>query len=95
MIALVAAGGVTIVLALSAIRLFIGPTLYDRALAGVAVGIEAALTCAAFAVAAGKPEWLDVSFALALGFLVVGLASLKFFSARTFQAPLSRAGESG
>lgn len=90
MIALAAAIGAAIAMGLALLRLFAGPTLYDRTLAANAVGWKAALACAALAVAAGQPAWLDVAFALLFALYVANAAVLKFFRARTFQAPMVR-----
>jgi len=90
MIALAAGLGVAVASVLTLLRLFAGPTLYDRALAASTVAINAALMCAAGAVAAGRTEWIDVSIALVLATVVANAAVLKFFRARTFQAPLAR-----
>ena len=88
--ALIAAGGVALALGLALLRLFAGPTLYDRTLAMKSVVIRAALVCAALGVAIGAAAWVDVAFALLLGLLVVMMAVSKVFRARTFQAPLAR-----
>lgn len=93
MIALAAAAGVAIALALSLMRLFGGPTLYDRTLAANAVLAKAGIVCAAVAVAASQSAWLDAAFALVFAGLVINIAILKFFRARTFQAPLAPARE--
>lgn len=92
MIALITATAVTLLLGLTLMRLFGGPTLYDRALAASSIISKAALVCAALAVALGESSWIDVAIALALGGLVLNIAVLKFFRVRTFQAPLARAG---
>jgi multicomponent Na+:H+ antiporter subunit F len=91
MIALVIAGAVALLLTLTLARLFAGPTLYDRALAVNAVVFKAALICAALAVALGRSEAVDAAFVLVLGAFVLNAAALKFFRAKTFQAPLARA----
>jgi multicomponent Na+:H+ antiporter subunit F len=90
MIAVVAAAGLVLALLLGLVRLFIGPTLYDRALAVKTLIIRAALVCGAMAVAAGESLWVDVALALALAGLVLMMAVTKVFRARTFQAPLAR-----
>jgi len=93
MIALIAAAGVALMIALTLVRLFAGPTLYDRALAGSSAMMKCALVCAALAVAARQSAFVDVALALALCAFVVNTAVLKFFRARTFQAPLIQAEE--
>jgi len=92
-IALIVAAGATIALALSMLRLFAGPSLYDRALAANSVVVKAMLIAAAGAVAANEPRFADMCIALAAALLVVNVAAAKFFRARTFQAPLARAEE--
>lgn len=91
MIALIVAGVVAALLALTLVRLFAGPTLYDRALAVNAVIFKAALICAALSVVLERAEAVDAAFVLVLGALVLNTAALKFFRVRTFQAPLARA----
>jgi len=90
MIALVAATALLLALLLGLVRLFIGPTLYDRALAVKTLLVRAALICAAMAVAAGETSWVDVALALTFGALVLMTGVTKLFRARTFQAPLAR-----
>lgn len=90
MIAIVAAAGVGAMLALSLIRLFAGPTLYDRALIASSTVVKAALLCAAVAVALGRSEGVDVALVMLLAAFVLAAATLKFFKARTFQAPMAR-----
>ena len=92
MIAIIAALGVSVTLLLSLLRLFAGVTLYDRLLAAIGAAIKAALICAALAVALRIEAGVDVAFALVFGALATSAAVLKFFRARTFQAPLARAG---
>ncbi|MDX2274681.1 MAG: cation:proton antiporter [Hyphomonadaceae bacterium] len=74
-------------------RLFIGPTLHDRALAALGVAIHTALACAALGLAIGAPHFVDVAFALLIGALVVSAAVLKFFRARSFQPALAPGAE--
>lgn len=84
MVGLIAAGGLCIALVASLIRLAIGPTLYDRALAARLIVAQAALLCVAAA-----PAGFDVAIALLLGGCVLSVAVLKFFQTRTFQTPLA------
>ncbi|MGQ0533145.1 MAG: hypothetical protein ACT4OF_10725 [Caulobacteraceae bacterium] len=91
MTALAAAAGAGVALLLCLIRVFAGPTLYDRTLAANGVVIKLAVITAAAAVIAGRAAWIDVAVAFALGALVLNVAVLKFFGTRTFQAPLARA----
>lgn len=93
MIALGAAAGAVIVLLLALVRLFAGPTLHDRALAAYSVMQRAALACAALAVAAGRPDWVEAAIALMFAAFVFNAAMLKAMRARTFQPPLVRGEE--
>lgn len=90
MIALIAAACLGLAVAFAAVRLAIGPTLYDRALAANAMTLRASLACAAVAVAFAQPLWIDVSLALVLGALVLNAAVLKFFRAKSFQPSMAR-----
>ena len=90
MIALIGAAGVAALLALTLLRLHAGPTPYDRALAASSVTAKAALICAAIAAAAGRADFVDAAFALALGGFALNLAILKFFRTGTLQAPMVR-----
>jgi multicomponent Na+:H+ antiporter subunit F len=91
MTAIAAAVGAGVALVLSLMRLFAGPTLYDRALAANGLVTKLAIVCAAAAVIARQAAYVDVALAFVLALLVVNVAALKFFKARTFQAPLARA----
>lgn len=91
MIALLVAVVLTLLFALALVRMFAGPTLYDRALAVNGVISKAALICAALAVALGQGAAADAAIVLVLGAFVLNVAALKFFRAKTFQAPLARA----
>lgn len=93
MIALILAGGAICAMLLLFVRLFAGPTLYDRALLAHSMVVKAVLVCAACAVAWGRAEWLDVAIALMLVAVVLQAGVFKVFKARTFQAPLARAPE--
>lgn len=92
MLALGAAAGGAIALLLGMLRLFAGPTHYDRALALNGALMRLALICAAAAVI-GRPTWIDAAFALLLGGFVANVALLKFFRAGSFQAALAHEGE--
>lgn len=93
MTALAAAAGAGVALALCLIRLFAGPTLYDRALATNGVVVKLALICAAGAVVAGNSMFVDIAIAFVLATLILNVAVLKFFRTQTFQAPLARPGD--
>jgi multicomponent Na+:H+ antiporter subunit F len=85
-----AAVAALVALALSLVRLFSGPTLYDRLLASNAAMIKIALICAAAAVLVESPAAADAAILVVLAMWVVNLAVLKMFRTRTFQAPMAR-----
>jgi multicomponent Na+:H+ antiporter subunit F len=89
-IALSIAALVTILMALTSLRLFTSATLYDRALAANSLVLQAALICAAGAAALGSVEGADAALVIMFGLFLLNIATLKFFRARTFQAPLAR-----
>jgi multicomponent Na+:H+ antiporter subunit F len=93
MTALAAAIGVGIALLLCVVRLFAGPTLYDRTLAVNGIVIKVAIIAAAASVATGRAPLADAALAFLLASVVANVAVLKFFRSRTFQAPLMRAEE--
>lgn len=93
MTALAAALGVSIALLLCVVRLFAGPTLYDRTLAMNGIVIKVAIIAAAAAVATGRASLADAALAFLLASVVANVAVLKFFRSRTFQAPLMRGEE--
>lgn len=89
MIALAAGIAAMAALALTAVRLFIGPTLQDRVLAFNAIVLMCAAICAAMASMARDGAWIDAAFALVISAYVVDVAVLKFFRQNSFQAPLA------
>ncbi|PZO48118.1 MAG: cation:proton antiporter [Alphaproteobacteria bacterium] len=90
MIALGIGALLAVAIALTSLRLFASATLYDRALAVNTIVLQAALVCAAGAAALGSVEGADAALVMVLGLFVLNAAALKFFRARTFQAPLAR-----
>ncbi len=90
MIALGIGALLAVAIALTSLRLFTSATLYDRALAVNTIVLQAALVCAAGAAALGSVEGADAALVMVLGLFVLNAAALKFFRARTFQAPLAR-----
>lgn len=91
MIALGAALAASMVLLLALIRVFAGPTLYDRVVAANAGVLCAIVIAAALGVVSGDARALDVCIALVLALLAVNVAMFKFSSARTFQSAIARA----
>jgi multicomponent Na+:H+ antiporter subunit F len=60
-------------------RALAGPTVFDRALAGNAVGTVAMLVLAVIGFLNGRPEFLDLAITYGLLNLVGTVAVLKFF----------------
>lgn len=90
MIALGVGGGAAILSLIFLVRLFAGPTLYDRALAANCLCVMMMLACAALGTAASATAWIDVAFAVSLATIVLSVAAMKFFRTRSFQAPMAR-----
>lgn len=79
---LVAAIALLTAMVLALIRLFIGPTLYDRVLAVNVFGTKTVLLIGVVGFLAGRPDWLDISLLYALINFIGTLAILKFFRYR-------------
>jgi len=75
----VAAIAILVALALVVVRAIKGPTVFDRVLAGNAVGSLAIMMLAVFGFFTGRPEFLDVGLTYGLLNLIGTLAVLKFF----------------
>ena len=86
----VAAVGIFVSIALLLIRLFVGPSLYDRVLAVNSVGTKIVVLLALVGFMMGRPDFLDIALLYALINFVTTIAILKFFRYRSFQVPLMR-----
>jgi multicomponent Na+:H+ antiporter subunit F len=75
----VAGLAVLVALVLVAIRAVRGPTVFDRVLAGNAVGSLAVLLVAVLGFLRGRPEFLDIGLTYGLLNIIGTLAVLKFF----------------
>jgi multicomponent Na+:H+ antiporter subunit F len=75
----VAAAAIIIALGLVIARAIKGPTLFDRVLAGNAVGTLAIMLLAVVGFLTGRPEFLDIGLTYCLLNLIGTLAVLKFF----------------
>ena len=78
----VAATALLIAMVLALIRLFIGPSLYDRVLAVNGFGTKTVLLIGVVGFLTGRPDWLDISLLYALINFIGTLAVLKFFRYR-------------
>lgn len=74
-----AAFAILLALAFAATRAILGPTVFDRVLAGNSVGTLAILLLAVLGFMTGRPEWLDIGLTYGLLNLISTLAVLKFF----------------
>lgn len=72
-------GIVLIGLGLCVARALMGPTAFDRLLAGNAIGTSSILVLALFGFFTGRPEFLDIGVTYALLNVIATLAVLKFF----------------
>ncbi|HRW08283.1 MAG TPA: monovalent cation/H+ antiporter complex subunit F [Caldilineaceae bacterium] len=70
---------VLVALTLAVSRAILGPTVFDRVLAGNSVGTLAILLLAAVGFLTGRPEWLDIALTYGLLNIIGTLAVLKFF----------------
>lgn len=84
-----AAIAVLVAMALAVVRALKGPTVFDRALGGNAVGNAAIVLLALYGFLTGRPEFLDIGITYALLNIIGTLAVLKFFRYRD----LGHAGE--
>jgi multicomponent Na+:H+ antiporter subunit F len=66
-------------LALALVRAILGPSVFDRVLAGNSVGILAILLLAVVGFLTGRPDFLDIALTYGLLNLIGTLAVLKFF----------------
>ncbi len=83
-----------VAIALLLIRVFAGPTLYDRVLAVNSVGTKVVVVLGLVGFIMKRPDFLDIALLYALINFVSTIAILKFFRYRSFQIPLFRSGGS-
>ncbi|MEP2027548.1 MAG: monovalent cation/H+ antiporter complex subunit F [Paracoccaceae bacterium] len=79
---LVAAIALFIAMALVLVRLFVGPTLYDRVLALNVFGTHTVLFIGILGFLTGRPDFLDIALLYALINFVGTIAILKYFRYR-------------
>ena len=78
----VAAVAVFIAMILVLVRLYYGPTLYDRVLAANSFGTHTVLFIGLLGFVTGRPDFLDIALLYALINFVGTIAILKFFRYR-------------
>jgi multicomponent Na+:H+ antiporter subunit F len=93
MIALSAALAGIAVLLLCLVRLFAGPTLYDRVIAANAGGLCVIVVASGLATWSGDARALDVSIALVFAMVAADVAFFKFSYAKSFQSAIARVEE--
>lgn len=74
-----AALALLVTLALVLARALLGPTVFDRALAGNSAGTVAVLLLSVLGFLGGRPDFLDLAIVYALLNLIGTIAVLKFF----------------
>jgi len=79
---LVASIGLFVSMVLVLVRLYSGPTLYDRVLAGSSFGTTTVLFIGVIGFLTGRPDFLDIALLYALINFVGTIAVLKFFRYR-------------
>jgi len=79
MIYAVVVGALLVSLTLLLLRALRGPTVFDRALAGNAIGTLAMLLLAIFQFVSGRPEFVDLALVYGVLNIVGTIAVQKFF----------------
>ena len=77
-----AAVALLVAMLLTLLRLFLGPSLYDRTLALNAFGTKTVLLIGVMGFLAGRPDFLDIALIYALINFIGTIAILKFFRYR-------------
>jgi multicomponent Na+:H+ antiporter subunit F len=75
-------------LGLTMVRLFSGPSLYDRVLAVNAFGTKTVMLLCLFGVWIGRADAIDIAMLYALLNFIATIAILKFFNAGNFNSAL-------
>ena len=84
-----AATALLVALALVLVRAFLGPTVFDRALAGNTIGTLSILLLSVIGFLTGRPEFVDLAIVYGLLNLIGTIAVLKYFE----QGALAAEGE--
>lgn len=78
-----AAAALLVSMILALVRLYAGPSLYDRVLAANAFGTKTVLMISVMGFLTGRPDFLDIALLYALLNFIGTIAVLKFFRYRT------------
>ena len=81
---------VAFAMGLMLIRMFMGPTLYDRVLAVNSFGTKTVLFLVLFSLMVGRPDGVDIAILYALINFISTIAILKFFRYRSLDVALSQ-----
>ncbi len=68
-----------VTIAITLVRAFLGPTVYDRILAINMIGTKTVLLIAVLGFLMGRPEFLDIALVYALINFIGTIAIMKFF----------------
>jgi multicomponent Na+:H+ antiporter subunit F len=83
-----------VAMVLALVRLYAGPSLYDRVLAANAFGTKTVLLIGVMGFLTGRPDFLDISLLYALLNFIGTIAVLKFFRYRSLGDRIEGEGES-
>ncbi|HEX9808892.1 MAG TPA: monovalent cation/H+ antiporter complex subunit F [Alphaproteobacteria bacterium] len=89
----VTAAAVLAAMVLALVRLYAGPTLYDRVLAANSFGTKTVLLIAVIGFLTDRPDFLDISLLYALINFIGTIAVLKFFRYRTLGDAVDQPGD--
>nr|WP_229714603.1 monovalent cation/H+ antiporter complex subunit F [Aquisalinus luteolus]GGI01584.1 pH regulation protein F [Aquisalinus luteolus] len=78
-----AAAAIIVAMVITFARAVLGPSLYDRILAGNSFGTKTVLLLGIMGYLTGRPDFLDIALLYALINFVATIAILKFFRYRT------------
>ena len=92
-----AAAALAVCMALTLLRAVLGPTLYDRVLAGNSFGTKTVLLLGVLGYLTERPDFLDIALLYALINFTGTIAILKFFRYRTMASVMTdtRGGDGG
>jgi len=74
-----ASAAVIVAIVMGLIRALLGPTIYDRILAGNMIGTLTVILISVHGFLAGRPEFLDIALVYALINFIGTIAILKYF----------------
>jgi len=83
-----AAAAIIVAMALALGRAVMGPSLYDRVLAGNSFGTKTVLLLGVMGYLTGRPDFLDIALLYALLNFVATIAILKFFRYRSLSVAM-------